>query len=121
MRCLVANHIKNKAKTRIFAYFAGFFSCQKGHFDGGCAIKESLEGSYKRSAGAAGGVRQGATQGAMGYTPGGGEANGKGKRNGWAVQKARWAGDFGGSGEGMYYGVSGLVAWCKQSKPPPAR
>lgn len=30
-------------------------------------------------------------------------------------------GIFGGSGEGMYYGVSGLVAWCKRSKPPPAR
>lgn len=71
MRCLVANHIKNKAKTRIFAYFAGFFSCQKGHFDGGCAIKGSLEGGYKHRVGAVGGVRQGATQGAMGYTPGG--------------------------------------------------
>ena len=97
LRCLVANHIKNKAKTRIFAYFAGFFSCQKGHFDGGCAIKGSLEGGYKHRVGAVGGVRQGATQGAMGYTPGGMglvKANGKGKRNGWAVQKAKWAGDF---------------------------
>lgn len=61
LRFLVANHIKNKVKTRIFAYFAGFFSCQKGHFDGGCAIKGSLEGGYKHRVGAAGGVRQGAT------------------------------------------------------------
>lgn len=83
MRCLVANHIKNKAKTRIFAYFAGFFSCQKGHFDGGCAIKGSLEGGYKHRVGAVGGVRQGATQGAMGYTPGGGGI-GKGEREGEA-------------------------------------
>ena len=30
-------------------------------------------------------------------------------------------GIFGGSGEGMYYGVFGLVAWCERLKPPPAR
>ena len=36
-----------------------------------------------------GGVRQEATQGLMGYTPEGGKANGKGKRNGWAVQKSK--------------------------------
>jgi len=35
------------------------------------------------------------------------------------VQKARQAGGFGGSGEGMYYGVFGLAAWCKRSKPAP--
>lgn len=52
---------KTKQKHVFFAYFAGFFSCQKGHFDGGCAIKESLEGSYKHRVGAAGGVRQEAT------------------------------------------------------------
>ena len=28
-------------------------------------------------------------------------------------------GIFGGSGEGMYYGVFGLVARCERSKPPP--
>lgn len=61
LRFLVANHIKNKAKTRIFCLFCWIFSCQKGHFDGGCAIKESLEGSYKHRVGAAGGVRQEAT------------------------------------------------------------
>ena len=55
----------------------------------------------------------------MGYTPGGGEANGKGKRNGWAMQKARWAGDFGGSGEGMYYRVFEPVACSARLKPPP--
>lgn len=44
----------------------------------GCAIKGSLEGGYKHRVGAVGGVRQGATQGAMGYTPGGGEGGGGG-------------------------------------------
>lgn len=111
---------KTKQKHVFFAYFAGFFSCQKWHFDGGCAIKESLEGGYKHRVGAAGGVRQGATQGVVGYTPGGGEANGKGKRNGWAVQKQGRLGIFGGSGEGMYYGVFGLVAWGEWSKLPPS-
>ena len=28
-------------------------------------------------------------------------------------------GIFGGSGEGMYYGVFGLAARCERSKPPP--
>ena len=60
----------------------------------------------------------------MGYTPGGMglvKANGKGKRNGWAVQKAKWAGVFGGSGEGMYYRVFEPVAYSARLKPPPAR
>lgn len=60
----------------------------------------------------------------MGYTPGGmglvGEDE-KGRGMVGQCKKQSGLGIFGGSGEGMYYGVSGLVAWCKRSKPPPAR
>lgn len=113
---------KTKQKHVFFAYFAGFFSCQKGHFDGRCAIKESLEGGYKHCVGVVGGVRQGATQGAMGYTPGGmGLVGEDEKERGMVRQRKKLdgLGIFGGSGEGMYYGVFGLVARCERSKPPP--
>lgn len=107
-----------------FAYFAGFFSCQKGRFDGGCAIKGSLEGGYKHRVGAVGGVRQGATQGAMGYTPGGMGLEGEDEKGRGMVgqrKKLDGLGIFGGSGEGMYYRVFEPVACSARLKPPPAR
>lgn len=72
------SHQKQSKNTYFLLILLDFFSCQKGHFDVGCAIKGSLEGGYKHRVGAVGGVRQGATQGAMGYTPGGGEGGGGG-------------------------------------------
>ena len=44
----------------------------------------------------------------------------EGKWLGSAKSKVGW-GFFGGSGEGMYYGVFGPVAYSAWLKPPPAR
>ena len=43
----------------------------------------------------------------------------KGKGVAGQCKKQGGLGIFGGSGEGMYYGVFGLAARCERSKPPP--
>lgn len=59
----------------------------------------------------------------MGYTPGGMGLvveDRKGKEVAGQCKKSDGLGIFGGSGEGMYYGVFGLVAWGEWSKLPPS-
>lgn len=44
----------------------------------------------------------------------------KGREMAGQCKKLDGLGIFGGSGEGMYYGVFGLVAWGEWSKLPPS-
>jgi len=43
----------------------------------------------------------------------------KGREMAGQCKKQGGLGIFGGSGEGMYYGVFGLAARCERLKPPP--